>query len=152
MRYAPLWAYTCEPEVVAIDVRTVEYFYARVENESRNAYEMHARLAADDVNLLAFSAIPFGPKHVELTIFPDRTTNFQELSARSGWTLTGPQHAILIQGDDHLGAQAEIHKKLHDAGVRIYAASGVTDGHGRYGYVVYFKEGDHLAAAKALSD
>ena len=65
--------------------------------------------------------------------------------------LTGPQHAILIQGDDHLGVLAEIHKRLRDAGVQIYASSGVTDGQGRYGYVIYTKEGDHLPAVKALS-
>ena len=32
---------------------------------------------------------------------------------------------------------------LLDAGVSIYASSGVTDGSGRYGYVVYVKEEDH---------
>ena len=135
-----------------IGVRAVEYFYTKVENEPRNAYELLERLAAEDINLLAFSAVPFGPDHVELTIFPERSANFQALSARSGWTLTGPQHAILVQGDDQLGALAEIHKRLHDAGVRIYASSGVTDGQGRYGYVIYTREDDHLAAAKALSD
>ena len=62
---------------MAIDVRAVEYFYTRVENESRNAYELLTRLAAEDVNLLAFSAIPFGPNHVELTIFPDRPRTFK---------------------------------------------------------------------------
>jgi hypothetical protein len=136
---------------MAISVRAVQYFYTRVENEPLTAYELLGQLASEDINLLTFSAVPFGPNHVELTIFPERNLNFQALAGRSGWTVTGPQHAILIQGDDHLGALAEIHKKLHDAGVRVYASSGVTDGHGRYGYVIYTKEGDHLAAEKALS-
>jgi hypothetical protein len=136
---------------VAINVRAVEYFYTRVENEPRKAFELLARLASEEINLLAFSAVPFGPNHVELTIFPDRTADFQALSARSGWSLIGPQHAILIQGDDQLGALAEIHKRLQDAGVRIFASSGVTDGQGGYGYLIYTQEGDHLAAAKALS-
>ena len=68
-----------------------------------------------------------------------------------GWKLVGPQHACLIQGDDQLGALAEIQRKLIDAGVNIYASSGVTDGHGYFGYVIYFKEGDHQAATKALA-
>jgi hypothetical protein len=108
-------------------------------------------LASEDINLLAFSAVPFGPNHVELTIFPDRTAELQALSAGSGSSLIGPQHAILIQGDDQLGALAEIHKTLQDAGVRVFASTGVTDGQRGYGYVIYTKEGDHLAAAKALS-
>jgi hypothetical protein len=37
-----------------------------------------------------------------------------------------------------------------DVGVDIYASSGVTDGKGGYGYVIYFKEGDYVRAAKAL--
>lgn len=136
---------------MAISVQAAEYFYTRVENEPRKAYELLAQLASEDINLLAFSAIPFGPNHVELTIFPEHSPNFQAFARRSGWTVTGPQHAILIQGDDHLGALAEIHRKLHDADVRVYASSGVTDGQGRYGYVIYTKEGDHVSAAKALS-
>jgi hypothetical protein len=65
--------------------------------------------------------------------------------------LTGPQHACLIQGDDNLGALAEIHKRLRDANVNIYASTGVTDGEGRYGYVIYVREEDHQSAAKALA-
>lgn len=88
-------------EGVALSVRAVEYFYARMENEPGKAYELLARLAAEDINLLGFSAVPFGPGHVELTIFPERSENFQALSTKLGRTLTGPQHAILIQRDDH---------------------------------------------------
>jgi hypothetical protein len=57
----------------------------------------------------------------------------------------------LIQGDDHLGALAEIHRRLLDARVNIYASTGVTDGDGHYGYVIYVKEEDHQAAARALA-
>lgn len=135
---------------MAITIRAVEYFYIRVENDPSKAYELLSRLSSEDIQLLAFSAVPFGPNHVELTIFPERTSNFQSLAERSGWWFTGPQHALLIQGDDRLGALAEINRKLSDAGVRIYASSGVTDGAGRYGYVIYTKEGDHTLAAKAL--
>ena len=132
-------------------VRTVEYFYTRVEEEPTRAYDLLAKLASEEINLLAFSAIPFGPNHVELTIFPDRSQDFQRVAEKLGWKLIGPQHACLIQGDDHLGALAEIHRRLLDVGVIIYASTGVTDGEGHYGYVIYVKEEDHLAAARALS-
>ena len=131
-------------------VRTVEYFYTRVEGELTKPYEMLARLASEEINLLAFSAVPFGPNRVELTIFPDRAGQLTVLAKKLGWTLTGPYHACLIQGDDHLGALAEIQKTLIDAGVNIYASSGVTDGSGHFGYVIYLKEGDHVAAARVL--
>jgi len=135
---------------MALTVRTVEYFYTRVDDVQGKAYEILARLASEEINLLAFSAVPFGPNRVELTIFPERSDQLVTLAKRLGWTLTGPYHACLIQGDDHLGALAEIQKTLSDAGVSIYASSGVTDGNGHYGYVIYLKEGDHIKAARVL--
>jgi hypothetical protein len=136
---------------MALDVRTVEYFYTRVEDQPGMAYEMLAKLASEDVNLLAFSAVPFGSNCVELTMFPDRPENFLRAAEKLGWTLVGPQHACLVQGDDHLGALAEIQRKLIAAGVEVYASSGVTDGHGHFGYVIYVKEGDHQLASHALA-
>jgi hypothetical protein len=136
---------------MALTVRSVEYFYMRVEDEPSKAYELLARLASEEISLLAFSAVPFGPNYVELTIFPDHSENFLRVAEKLGWTLSGPQHACLVQGDDHLGALAEIQRKLFGAGVRVYASSGVTDGRGHYGYVIYVKEGDYQTAAKALA-
>ena len=135
---------------MALSVRTMEYFSTKIQDAPGKAYEVLETLASEEINVLAFSAVPFGKGQVELTIFPDQSDNFLHLAKNLGWTVTGPQHACLVQGDDHLGAIANILKKLGDAGVNIYASSGVTDGKGHYGYVIYFKEGDHQAAAKAL--
>ena len=132
-------------------VRAVEYFYTRVEDDPNRAYDLLARMASEDINLLAFSAVPYGPNHDEFTIFPDRSEDFQRVAEKLGWALIGPQHACLIQGDDHLGALAEIHRRLLDAHVSIYASTGVTDSEGHYGYVIYVKEEDHEAAARALT-
>ena len=134
-----------------LSVRTVEYFYIRVEDQPGRAYDLLRTLAAEEVNLLAFSAVPYSQHRVELTIFPDRSDALLRAASKYGWSISSPQHACLIQGDDQLGALAEIQKKLIDAGVSIYASSGITDGQGRFGYVIYFKEGDHIAAQHALA-
>lgn len=136
---------------MALSVRTVEYFYTRVIDQPGRTYELLAKLASEEINLLAFSAVPFGPNHVELTIFPDQSEALLRVAKGLGWTLTGPQHACLVQGDDQMGAFADIQRRLTDAGVSIYASSGVTDGEGHYGYVIYVKESDYQAAAKALA-
>ena len=135
---------------MALTVRNAEYFYVRTEDSREKAYELLAQLASAEVSLRAFSAVPFGPNHVELTIFPDHSDTFIQLAKKLGWVVAGPQHAFLVQGDDHLGALADIQRMLLEAEVEIYASSGVADGSGRFGYVIYFKEADHATAARVL--
>jgi hypothetical protein len=136
---------------MALHVRTVEYYYARVANTPDKAYGLLAQLAEEDISLLAFSAVPFGESSVELTLFPDDSAKLVQTAAKLGWNLTGPQHAVLIQGDDQLGALADIHNCLNEARVTVYASSGVTDGSGHFGYVIYIREEDHTEAARALA-
>src|ERR1700680_2742198 len=135
---------------MALIVRNAEYFYIRIEGSSEKAYELLGQLASAEVSLLAFSAVPFGPNHLKLTIFPDRSDTFIQLAKKLAWLGAGPQHAFLVQGDDNLGALADIQRMLLEADVKIYASTGVTDGGGRYGYVIYFKEEDTARAARAL--
>ena len=125
-------------------------FYIRVEDSRERAYELLAQLASEEVSLLAFSAVRYGPNHVELTIFPNRSDTFIQLAKKLGWVVTGPQHAFLVQGDDHLGALADIQRMLLEADIKTYASSGVTDGSGLFGYVIYFKEADHERAERVL--
>ncbi len=58
--------------------------------------------------------------------------------------------APLVQGDDELGALTSIHGLLFDAGVNVSASSGLADGRGGYGYLIYVRDGDLMAAARAL--
>ena len=64
--------------------------------------------------------------------------------------MDGPYAALLVQGEDALGALAALHAKLYEAKVSVYASSGVTDGRGGYGYVIYVRGQDYDAALKAL--
>ncbi len=134
---------------MALNVRNAEYFYVRIENTRESAYELLAQLASKG-QPACLQRLAFGPNYVELTIFPDRSDTFIQLAKKLGWVVAGPQHAFLIQGDDRLGALADIQRMLLEGDVEIYASSGVTDGSGRFGYVIYFKEEDHERAARAL--
>ena len=58
--------------------------------------------------------------------------------------------ALRIAVNDELGALVEVHEKLYRANVNVYAAMGVSDGSGQYGYVIYVREEDCKRAAKAL--
>ena len=111
---------------------------------------MLSHLASEQVNLLAFNAIPMGPDHTQLVLFPDNSDLLTKTAARTGLRLTGPQRALLVQDDDRLGALADIHFTLLEANINVYASSGVTDGSGGYGYILYIRPEDYGKAAHVL--
>lgn len=135
---------------MAAKVRPVEYFYAIVEDKPGEAYSFLQKLASAEINLLAFNAIPLGMEKTELVLFPEETGRLARAAERLGLMLRGPHRAFLIQGDDELGALVNIHRVLADAKVNVLSSSGVTDGRGGYGYLVYVRGEDFDAAARAL--
>ena len=135
---------------MAFEIRRVEYFYTTVEDQPGEAYKVLSLLASLGINLLAVTAVPFGPMNTQLTIFPEDAGRLRSEAQKSGLKLEGPQPALLVQGDDKLGALVEVHMKLFDADVNIYASSGVSDGKGSYGYIIYVRPDDYEKAVTAL--
>lgn len=135
---------------MAAKIRKADYYYVSLRAEPEEAYRLLARLAKARVNLLAFSAIPMGPEFTQLVLFPEDVDLLRTVAQEIGVQLTGPDHALLIQGDDELGALARIHQKLAAAGVSVYASSGVSDGGGGFGYVLYVRSEDIDRAVSAL--
>ncbi len=124
----------------------VQYYRVTVSDRPDEAYDVLSVLAERGVDLLAFTAVPYGPDHVQFTLFPGDPSLLEAEAQRAGLALDGPHGAILVQGDDELGALATVHRRLADASVAIYASSGVTDGRGSFGYVIYVRE-DQLGEA-----
>jgi len=131
-------------------ISKVEYFHATVADEPGEAYKFLSQLAGLGINLQAFTAIPIGPSVTQLTIFPADSAQLRHEAVKIGLALDGPHKAFMVQGDDELGALAEIHRKIYEADVNVYSASGVTDGQGSFGYVVYIKSKDFEKATAAL--
>ena len=135
---------------MAVRVRSVEYFYAIVEDRPGEAYRFLRDIASHEINLLAFKAIPLGMEKTEVVVFPEDVALLARAAERLGISLRGPHRAFLIQGDDSLGALVDLHRKLNDANVNVMSSSGVTDGKGGYGYIVYVRNEDFDRAGAAL--
>jgi hypothetical protein len=135
---------------MAYRISRADYFYADVRDELGAAYRILSALAERGVNLLAFTAVPSGPSLAQFALFPEDPNRLVAEARAAGLPLNGPYHALLVQGDDELGALASVHERLFRAGVDIYASSGVTDGQGAFGYVVYVREDQFGQAAEAL--
>jgi len=131
-------------------IRRVEYFYVTVRDEPGQAYELLSQLRRLGVNLLAFTAVPLGPDATQLTLFPEDAHKLREAAIAARLEYNGPHRALLIQGDDELGALERIHARLAGANVNVYASSGVADGRGHFGYVIYVRPEEHERAVRAL--
>ncbi len=135
---------------MGFNIRRVEYFYSTVKDEPGEGYKLLSMLAELGINLLAFTAVPVGPMRTQLTIFPEDAAQMSDKAKKAAIPLDGPHPALLVQGDDRLGAFADIHVKLYKAKVNVYASSGVTDGRGSYGYILYVRPEEFDQAARAL--
>ena len=100
---------------MAFTIRRVEYYYANVRDELGAAYRVLAQLAELGVNLLAFTAMPSGPSLAQFALFPDDPSKLIAQARAAGLPLDGPYHALLVQGDDELGALANVHEPLVEA-------------------------------------
>lgn len=137
---------------MSFSIRRVEYYYTAVEDRPGEAYRVLAGLADSGVNLLALTGVPTGPSRTQMALFPEDSHRLREVAGRAGMSLDGPHSAILVQGDDELGAIMGVHEKLFEARVNVYASMGVTDGKGDYGYVLYVRPDELDRAMDALQD
>jgi hypothetical protein len=135
---------------VAFTIRGVDYYYANVRDELGAAYGLLSQLAGLGVNLLAFTAVPSGPTRAQLALVPADSRKLIAEASAAGLPLDGPYHALLVQGDDELGALAKVHEQLVNAGIDVFASSGVTDGQGAFGYLIYVREDQFEKAARTL--
>lgn len=129
---------------------SVDYYYTTVANRPGQGCKFLESLAAGEVNLLAFNAFPVGSENTQLVIYPQNATWLGELARRQGLTLHGPHHALLVQGDDELGALVRIHQKLCDADINVSSSTGLTDGHGRYRYIMHVQPEEYDRALEVL--
>ena len=131
-------------------IRRVEYFYTTVNDRPGEALRFLTSLADLGVNLLSFTAIPVGLHQTQLTIFPEDAHRLTDQSERVGFTVEGPHPAVLVQGEDVPGALVGIHETLFDAGINVFAATGVSGGSGSFGYVMHVRPADFERAAGLL--
>jgi hypothetical protein len=135
---------------MAHKIRRIDYYYTQVRDKPGEAYRLLSILAQLGINLIAFTVIPIGKGSAQLTLFPEDRQSMEAKAGQTGLKLDGPYPAILVRGDDELGALTEIHERLYHAGVNIFASNGITDGSGSYCYLVYVRPEDYKKAAEAL--
>lgn len=131
-------------------IRRVEYYYVTVADRPGEGAEVLASLKDAGVNLLAYHGFPSGRARSQIDLVPDDPAALKRAAAKAGLKLSLPKRAFLIQGEDRVGAVADIASKLAQARVNITAASASCAGGGRYGMILWVGARDYAKAAKAL--
>src|SRR5574341_48510 len=134
---------------MAEEIRLMDYFYVEVSDKPGEAHRVLSQLREAGVNLLAFHAFPRGRK-AQLDFFPGDAAAFKAVAKTARWKTVGPKKSFLIQGDDRVGAMADLLAKLAEAKINVTAADAVCSGMGRYGVLLWVKPRDVKRAAKAF--
>ena len=88
-------------------IRVVEYFYVTVSNKPGEGARLLDTLRRERVNLLAFSAFPAGRKS-QADFVPEDAAAFRRAAKKAKWKVKGPKKGFLVQGDDRVGAVADL--------------------------------------------
>jgi len=129
-------------------LRLVEYFYVTVPNKAGEGARALSTLKEAGVNLLAFSGFPSG-RRAQLDFIPADSAAFKQVAKQARWKVVGPKRGFLVQGDDRVGAIAELLDRLDSAKIGVTAMDAVSVD-GRYGAIFWVAPADLKKAAKLL--
>jgi len=132
-------------------ISSVEYYYCTVRDQPGEAAQLLSLLSESGVALVGFSIVPTGLMQTQLALFPEAPNQLRQVAKRANLDLTGPQHALLVQGGNELGALVDIHAALAEANISVYAANGVVAAENSFGYIIYVRPEDFKRAVKRLS-
>ena len=136
---------------MAYTVRALEYFATSVPDKAGAGHGILAALAAEGVNLLAVSGFPTGPGKAQLDLIPEDAGAFARAASRLKLRTRKPKGVFLLQGDDQVGALAEVLGRLATQKIHVISAQALTTGNGRFAMILWVRPAAYAKAAKALS-
>jgi len=120
-------------------VRRVNYYYTEVANQAGAGAKVLNALKARGVNLIAYNGFPISTRRAQLVFVPSDQDAFLAVARQAGIKLVGPKIAFLIQGEDRVGAVADMVSKLGQARINVTAMQATAAGEGRYGAILWVK-------------
>ena len=129
-------------------IRVVDYFYLMVPDKPGEGARVLNVLKDAGVNLLAFSGFP-ERRRTQLDFFPADSAAFKQAVKKAKWKVVGPKRGFLLQGDDRVGAIAELLERLGSAKINVTAIDAVLVD-GRYGAIFWVAPKDVKKAAAFL--
>jgi hypothetical protein len=135
---------------MAETIRLVEYFYITASNKPGEGARALMTLKEAGVDLLAFSGFPQG-RRAQLDFVPADPAAFRQAAKQARWKVVGPKRAFLVQGEDRVGAVADVLERLATAKINVTAVDAVSAEGGRYGAIVWVAPKDVKKTAVLLA-
>ena len=135
---------------MANTVEQVEYYYTLVKDQPGEGTRVLNALKTAGVNLLAYTGFPASATRAQLDFVPSDKDAFLAAARNAGIRLVGPKVAFLLQGDDRVGAVADVLGKLAAARINVVAMNAVAAGEGRYGAILWVRPRNARRAASLL--
>lgn len=134
---------------MATTIRRTAYFSMKTTNRAGQGARLLGDLAAQDINLLAFTGFP-ASGGAQVDFIPYDAAKFARVARRLGLKTGKRKTVFLVQGTDQPGAIAKICGKLAQARINVTAMDAVVAGKGRFGAIFWVKPRDVAKAARAL--
>ena len=133
---------------MAETVRAADYFYVMVPDRPGEGARILGELKRAGVNLMAYSGFPSG-RGAQLDVVPTDPAAFRAVAKQKKWKVKGPKRAFLIEGDDRVGACADVLGRLAAAKINVTAMDALAGG-GRYAAILWVKPRDVKKTASVL--
>src|SRR5579875_3171279 len=121
-----------EGRSVADTIRIVDYYYIEAPNKPGEGARMLRHLGDAGVNLALLHAFPSG-RRTQVDFVSTDAAALKRAARPAKWKLVGPKKAILVNGDDRVGA-----------------LTGIAAGAGRFGAVIWVDPRNVRRAAQLL--
>ena len=130
-------------------VRKVGYFAVTVSNTAGQGARILEALRESNVNLLAFTGFPRSGK-AQIDFVPDNPGLFQRAAKKAGLKVRKKKVGFLVQGQDRVGAVADIMKKMAQAKINVTAIDALAAGKRRFVAILWVKPKNVSKAARVL--
>jgi predicted amino acid-binding ACT domain protein len=131
-------------------IRKIDYYALTVPDKAGEGHRILSALAQEGVNLLAAIGFPLGEGKAQIDLVPENPASFVQVAERQKLRMRKAKQAFLVQGDDRVGAVAEVLGKLASQKIQVTAAQALAAGAGRWAMILWVKPGSVDKASKAL--
>lgn len=130
-------------------IRKVDYYYVMAPDKPGEGARVFGALRDAGVNLTAIHAFP-SARRSQIDVVPTDAAAFLSAAKAAKLKVSKPKTVFLVEGDDRVGAMAQMLARLGAAGINVIATSAVRTGPGRYGALLWVKPRDVKKAADTL--